>query len=99
MLLSPHPSLNTQKSLHSFGSAWFSGYEESSASSWAVQRFLGLISTFFVRELAAGLVPVERVGYRGGRRSPVTEEPLQKCHPLLAWLDSSPRPPARVSCR
>ena len=99
MLLSPHPSLNTQKSLHSFGSAWFSSCEASSASSWAVQRFLGLISTFFVRELAAGLVPVERVGYRGGRRSPETEEPLQKCHPLLAWLDSSPRPPARGSCR
>lgn len=98
MLLSPHPSLNTQESLHSFGSAWFSSCEASSASSWAVQHFLGLISTFFVRELAAGLVPVEGVGYRGGRQSPETEEQLQKCHPLLAWLDSSPRPPALGSC-
>lgn len=95
MLLSPHPSLNTQESLHSFGSAWFSSCEASSASSWAVHGiFLGLISTFFIRELAAGLVPVEGVGYRGGRQSPETEEPLQKCH-LLAWLDSK-SPPART---
>ena len=84
MLLSPHPSLNTQKSLHSFGSAWFSSCEASSAFSRTFD--------FLYKRVGRGAGTCRRGGVPGRQTEPRDRRATAEMPPPLAWLDSSTRP-------